>query len=293
MSFRELKLTALFNNLFVLPTDINRLIVQYDASIQYNTKPIQIWTCSYYPRGIIADHKQLYICDGDSISTSPLHLGTVSSKIIPHKCDLPLTEPTAIDIYENNLYISEKKNVSTFSFEFKLLSTFPIPNTNNYYTCLKVDKGDIYVTISDQHQILMYTGDGKLKNKIGSINSSSSNGKFNCPTGLYICDNWNHRIQALLKDKDRYLRAWGTEGGNNGQFYGPYSIYCNENILYIGDNICVQLFMCDGTFLQRIGGSKTGSDEGKFYLGRGICVVGDQLYVSDMWNQRIQVFGKV
>jgi len=293
------ELSVLLKKLSLLiPSDLNELVVQSDE-IQYNPKPIQIWhpppPLTLY--GIISHHKQLYICDVDHESTSPLRLYTLEGEIIENKSFLPLNQPSSIDIYENNLYICDNENLSIWTFQFELLSLFPIPNKDPLITHLKVDNGNIYVTIEWQNQILMYTRDGKLKNKIGSINDSSQNGAFHKPRGLtvdidalYVCDFGNHRIQVLSKDQYVYLRQWGEGGTDNGRFRCPSSICYNENILYIGDMYCVQLFLCDGTFLQRMGGSGEGKGEGEFNVVGGICVVGDRLYVTDFCNDRIQVF---
>jgi len=44
-------------------------------------------------------------------------------------------------------------------------------------------------------------------------------------------------------------------------------------------------------FLQKLGEKNIGSNEGQFALARGTCVIRDRLYVSDLNNSRIQVFG--
>jgi len=61
----------------------------------------------------------------------------------------------------------------------------------------------------------------------------------------------------------------------------------------VGDYCSVQLFKCEGIFLQRIGGKGYGREEGEFHDVLGICIVRDRMYVSDWGNKRIQVFGKM
>jgi len=146
------------------------------------------------------------------------------------------------------------------------------------------------VTDGDRH-------DGKLKHTLGPEKKGDREGEFNDPRGitcdnttLYICDTNNYRIQCILKDKYNVQRSWGTYGIENGQFEFPSSILFYENILHVGDKYCVQLFTCDGIFLQRIGGDEVGKEEGLFNWIKGICVVEDKLYVSDCFNDRVQVF---
>jgi len=107
---------------------------------------------------------------------------------------------------------------------------------------------------------------------------------------LYICDKGNHRIQALLKSDYSFVRQWGRKGTNNGEFTQPYSIAYFEDIIYVGDNYSIQLFICDGKFVQRIGSRELGVAEGQFNLVSGLSVVKDRLYAADYNNSRIQVF---
>jgi len=104
-----------------------------------------------------------------------------------------------------------------------------------------------------------------------------------------FCDYGNDRIQALSKNNYVYIRHWGKKGLGDGQFSCPYSIFYDEKILYVGDNKSVQLFTCEGKFLQKIG-SKQSKEMGQFKCAWGICVIEEQLYVSDYSNGRIQVF---
>jgi len=164
---------------------------------------------------------------------------------------------------------------------------------------MKVDGNILYLTIEDQHQVYAYTREGKVEYTLGSSASSSKQGEFFDPGGLtiddksqmYICDRWNDRIQKFIKN-DTYIfdKLWGKSGTANGEFKYPYSIYYGEETLYIGDAYCVQLFQSEGRFLQRIGDNKSGKAKGQFNGAWGIVVVKNRMYVSDSFNQRIQVF---
>jgi len=52
----------------------------------------------------------------------------------------------------------------------------------------------------------------------------------------------------------------------------------------------VQLFTTRGGFLQRLGQTKSGEENGQFLYVNGLLVVDDRLYVSDSATRRIQVF---
>jgi len=184
-----------------------------------------------------------------------------------------------------------------------LISSFPIvESTSHPYNHLKVDNNSIYVTIWDQNQIYHYNKDGQLQNLIGQIAGSSNKGEFDGPKGLtinkgnlYVCDYWNHRVQAVNKIDYAFHHQWGNRGTRNGQFTSPCSIYHNifDDVFYIGDRYSIQLFACDGKmFIQRLGSDKESRNEGDFDHAWGICAISDKLYISDRENKRIQMFKK-
>jgi len=216
----------------------------------------------------------------------------VETKSAPH-----FNYANDIDFYNNKFYIIDKKTVSICNLQLQILSSFSIPYVEENLHHLKVDDDLIYVTLSDHHQIFVYSSNGKVHNTIASSAESSKIGEFNNPRGLtivkkilYICDEYNHRVQALFKNDYSFVRQWGRKGTNNGEFDYPYSITYSEDIIYIGDDCSIQLFTCEGNFVERIGGRESGSEEGQFWGICGLIVLKDRLYASDCRNMRIQIF---
>jgi len=294
---REKRLNELLNSLQLFPSDLNRIILEYEKTIQYHVKSGQIWNIGQgsKPLGIITDGQFIYTCDHSS-TFSCLHVHDLNGQIV-QKIKPTLSRPSGIDFYQNLLYIIDQQKISIFNNQLQLLSSFPIQSKSFGWNNLKVDNNLIYTTIYKQHQIFIYTREGNLNKTLGSIKESSEIGEYDTPCGLtvdkkilYICDNFNHRIQSLSKVDYSFYKQWGERGVNNGQFEYPYSIFHWENILYIGDYYSLQLFTCDGTFVQRIGKSEPGRGIGEFNDSCGACVLGDQVYVTDRQNCRIQVF---
>jgi len=110
---------------------------------------------------------------------------------------------------------------------------------------------------------------------------------------LYICDKENHRIQGLNRKNYSFHHEWGSRGLENGQFCYPNFVCYWEDLVYVSDQYSVQLFTCEGMFLQRLGDKEFGTKPTQFRGAEGLCVVGDRLYVSDYWNSRIQVFRRL
>jgi len=84
---------------------------------------------------------------------------------------------------------------------------------------------------------------------------------FNRPTdvtwdtdgNIYIADGYNNsRVAKISKDGD-WIKAWGKQGADPGDFHTVHSIAIdNQNRLYVGDreNNRIQVFDTDGKFLR-------------------------------------------
>jgi len=285
----------------LIASDLISLIIEYERYILYSNEPIQVWNLSSQaqPQGMISDNKFLYICDFYHGSISMLNLGgfKVYERIsFVHLSDLDIDQNYLFAIDEFKVWIFDLLHVNKFT----LLFSFQIPPSTSSLPSnhIKADKKLIYITIDQSNQILVYTREGRFQSMIGTAYKSSKPGEYNEPAGmtvdsntLYICDSRNHRIQAINKDKYTFQNQWGSYGTLAGELNAPDSIYYNEEILFVGDNDSLSLFLCNGTFLQRIGEDKVGNGEGQFCGVLGVCVVKNRVYVSDTGNSRIQVFG--
>jgi len=189
---------------------------------------------------------------------------------------------------EDHLYIIDKAEVHICNFKFELISSFDLPS-NDEWNHLKVGTNDlIYVTLGEQHQIYMFSKDGKIKNTLGSIEKGSKSGEFSDPMGitmnrdnLYICDYSNHRIQAISKKDYSFYKQWGSYGKSEGFLRLPYSICYFNELLYVGDQYSVQVWTCEGECEQRI------DTRTRVW---GVCVIGNRIYLSKIDEDSIQVF---
>jgi len=110
-----------------------------------------------------------------------------------------------------------------------------------------------------------------------------------------VCDYGNNRVQILSLQNHSFIKAWGNEekkenNNDKGKLKEPHSICHHEDIIYVGNETCIQSFTYDGIWIQKIGGNSRALDEGLFNYAWGLCVVKNRLYVSDRDNKRIQVF---
>jgi len=200
------------------------------------------------------------------------------------------------------LYVADFSHVSIFNLNLEILSSWPLsvslPLSRKTFRGIKADENLIYLTISGINQIFLCDREnGKVYQKWGQVTSSSEQGNFNWPLGItvadlcvYICDCDNHRVQIFRKENGNFVNQWGKGSGGTmkmGQFNYPCCIHndASEELFYIGDRFCVQIWEKNGICLQRI-------DDGGFEFSwiYGVCVMNDRLYVSDDRNGQIQIF---
>ena len=113
---------------------------------------------------------------------------------------------------------------------------------------------------------------------------------------VYVLDSFNRRVQKFTGD-GTFLGAWGTEAitgtAPDGQFKFPAGIETDlDGYVYVGDGglPSVQKFDPEGAFLTKFG--EQGSSNGQFSGILGSLAISDQgqVYISNFWDNRIQVF---
>ena len=111
---------------------------------------------------------------------------------------------------------------------------------------------------------------------------------------IAVGDNIRHCV--LIFDKEgKYLRKFGYEGENAGQFKYPTGVtYLNDDHILVADecNHRIQQFnVHTGNFVKAFG--KEGAGEGELSNPEGVCMDGEgRVGVADWGNNRIQVFTK-
>src|SRR5690606_15230512 len=102
-----------------------------------------------------------------------------------------------------------------------------------------------------------------------------------------------HRLQVLESHSGKFVRTWGRQGTQEGEFAYPLVTTYFEGLVVVGDELCVQVFSQEGVFYQKIG--KRGKAPGEFHRVWGLQMDRNrkqeiELFVSDCMNFRIQVF---
>ncbi len=155
-------------------------------------------------------------------------------------------------------------------------------------------QGFVYVADTGNNRIQKFDADGTFVTSWGS--AGTDDGLFAAPIGIevrggviYVADSNNHRIQKF-DTSGVFLGKWGTRGYGDGFLYYPIAIsFDPSGNVYVTDLWNrVQKFDPAGVFIVRWG--SFGSDLGFFNEPRGITASGQDVYVSDYRNNRVQKF---
>jgi DNA-binding beta-propeller fold protein YncE len=107
---------------------------------------------------------------------------------------------------------------------------------------------------------------------------------------VLVTDTQNNQLLRL--DADTGAQIGGPLGVGNLHSPEGVAVDANENI-WVGDtgwNRLVELAP-DGTFLLQFG--KLGSDHGQFNQPTHLAILGNILYVCDVWNDRVEEYSIV
>jgi DNA-binding beta-propeller fold protein YncE len=146
------------------------------------------------------------------------------------------------------------------------------------------------------HRVVVFDAEGHQVQVIGKRGDGP--GEFNFPTYVavapdgtfYVTDTLNFRVQAFAADGTPKGTV-GHVGQVVGSFSKPKGVALDgEGHLFVVDGIydVVQLFDAEGQLLMYFGGA--GSEAGHFWLPAGIAIAGDDVFVADTQNRRVQMF---
>src|SRR5215813_3434229 len=104
---------------------------------------------------------------------------------------------------------------------------------------------------------------------------------------------FQNSIAVRSQETYRFMRSWGSDGSEDGQFILPHSLATDKSgNIYVTDtgNNRVEKFSSDGTFISKWGSKGTGN--GQFIQLHDINVSPDGrfVYTAELGNHRVQKF---
>ena len=154
----------------------------------------------------------------------------------------------------------------------------------------------IYIAETGMGRVLAVDGAGAQKLTIDA--SKAGDGFFNRPVDLaidhsgqlYVNDPLNYKINVFSSD-GRLVARFGEMGDALGEMNKPKGIAVDaQGQVYVCDALLdtVQLFDETGQYLFSFGANGTGA--GYFWMPSGIFIHKNYAFVSDTYNNRVQVF---
>jgi|GEM_PF-1854001 len=228
-------------------------------------------------------------------------------------------ECIAIDQLNQYVYVSDNSvfigqgRVQKFTLSGQYISTLISSSQSMTINGLTVDKSGNVFVLDRMNGVLKYNSTGTLITQWGNTGPGLGNGQFNVPMyiavdvngNIYVSDTGNNRIQKFTNN-GIYVTQWGTLGTGSGQFSYPQGITIDATgNVYVVDgaplpnteipNYRVQQFCpTNGMNYKCVGviGS-SGSAPSQFTNPVGIIFnpIDNNLYVCDVGNTRIEVFG--
>ena len=106
---------------------------------------------------------------------------------------------------------------------------------------------------------------------------------------IWVADSGHNRVLEFNSER-KYVRQFGTEGTEDGQFKGIQGIATDASgDVYVTGSNRVQEFSPSGAYLRKFG--STGSGNGQFYSASDITVDSSgNVWVLDTFNFRVQEF---
>ena len=158
------------------------------------------------------------------------------------------------------------------------------------------EKGEVWVADKGNERVVMFDAKGRPRAAFELEADGESIVPVDIAVGpngreLFITSNNTHQV-VVFSTKGEFLRAWGGEGEDDGQFRFPATIDIDSaGNVYVVDviNARVQKFDAAGTHLLTIG--ELGGKAGTFYRPKGVAVSDAGIvYVSDSFLGVVQVF---
>ncbi len=164
--------------------------------------------------------------------------------------------------------------------------------------------------------VSVMTGERPTYQLFDRAGPGSNPGQFNQPRGVavspdgtrvYVLDTQNNRIQVFDAESGELLGIWGDGEGDDVSLaltdngLGPYGLTVGaDGLVYVADtwNHRIVVIDPDGQVVRSFGEFGNNEDSpdptintATFYGPRGVAVYGNEVFVTDTGNERVEVFG--
>ena len=180
----------------------------------------------------------------------------------PDSIDWGALSGVAVDS-QDQVYVFNRSEptVQVYDSEGALVRSWSTDNPKGTHHIKLDPEGNVWVADFRSHIVEKYTPEGKRLLTLGEAGKPGCDeGHFNGPTDtaflpngdVFISDGYGNRRVAHFDKQGRFIKAWGEEGAEPGQFALPHGIAIDSrNRIYVADrnNARTQVFNTDGKLL--------------------------------------------
>lgn len=213
-----------------------------------------------------------------------------------------MSEPINMFVYNDEVYVTERGNnrVQVFSLTGTYARMWGSSGTADGQfqepSCVYVYNDEVYVTDYGNNRVQVFNVAGAFQRKWGTLGSGDS--QFHYPTGImeydgniWVGDSQNAAVKAFTP-AGVFVSKLDPIGAIPGSGLTDYAgLFVYNGKLYITDGGYHYIYTYDvstGALCTQWGGY--GSGDGLLAFPEGVFVYGDETYVADSYNHRIQVF---
>ncbi len=239
--------------------------------------------------------------DDEYIAISDLQFGVVfliekrnyRLTILEKLKNMPFKSIVGLDLKDKKLYIadSERNIIGMYDIKNNREHIFNIQTEKPVSIRVDVINRLMFIVDTKRDLIVVTDMDGNIKNEIkGDMNYPVDIDILPEEKNIFVLDAMNHRVK-IYDYNGVLIGTFGSIGNKPGYFSKPKGICIDQyKRVYVTDSEfdSLQIFNTKGDLLYFIGG--TGIDFAKFYLIGKVACYKNEIYVSDIFNSRVQVF---
>lgn len=177
---------------------------------------------------------------------------------------------------------------------------------NEPYSAAVDADGNVYVTDVRNKRVQKFTSEGEFILEFGGRRFAKPVGIAVGPDGFVYVTDYDRDTIEKFDSRGRFISSWGSNGSGDGEFDSPSDIAIDEDgFLFVADtyNHRIQKFDGSGKHLKTWGEEGKVEDlqsylsslfstekPGEFHYPAKIAARSGKVFVSDSYNNRVQVF---
>jgi DNA-binding beta-propeller fold protein YncE len=207
--------------------------------------------------------------------------------------------PTSIAVIDERIFVAYgfQDEIQVFDLDGNYLWKFGSSGTQagqfNTPHRLAALNNELFVADSENHRIQVFDNGGNFLRQFGTYGDSI--GQLSSPIDVHAYDSQifvadSIKASILVFDLNgKFMREFEVNQ-NVSDISEPYGVFVYDNLIFVSDagDFSVKVFDLDGNLVKQFG--QHGDRYGEFKLPIYTITDGKKIFVSDVYNYRIQIF---